>query len=111
LTNLTLPAKAETKIQLFDRESNMLSCLKATQLISKQLDQPLLLSEKVQLVIHLFNCQECKLFELQLLLIESSIRELASETMAFKQFQEIGLPGLTSKAKARILQTIHSKLH
>ena len=87
----------------------MISCYQATKLISEQMDHPLSLWDKARLVFHLLNCWQCKLFKNQMLLIGASIRELADERRAFKRSQDIDMPKLNARAKARTRLTIRAK--
>lgn len=86
----------------------MISCEKATQLISKQMDEPISVWEKVQLHTHTFVCWCCTRFKSQILRIRGALRELAHETMAFERFEEIGLPSLSPQSKQRIINTIRN---
>lgn len=44
----------------------MITCKKATELISKSMDEPLSLKEELALKIHLFVCEFCERFKHQL---------------------------------------------
>jgi hypothetical protein len=87
----------------------MISCYQATKLISEQLDHPLSLGDKALLILHLLNCWRCKLFANQMLIIGTSIRELADETRAFKRSHDINMPKLNARAKARVRLSIRAK--
>lgn len=84
----------------------MISCKNATQLISKQMDEPLSVWEKTQLFTHTFFCWCCTRVKSQILSIRLAFREIAHEVMAFERFEEIGLPSLSSQAKQRVIKTI-----
>ena len=84
----------------------MISCNKATELISKQMDEPLSIWENVQLYTHTFFCWCCTRFRSQLLIFREALREIAHELMAFERFEEIGLPSLNFQAKQRIINAI-----
>jgi hypothetical protein len=89
--------------------SEVISCDKATQLISEKMDRPLSLMEKIRLAYHLVNCWQCKLFEKQIRIICNSFRKMINEEMVFERSQEIGIPGLSNKAKARLLLAIQAR--
>lgn len=86
----------------------MISCKIATQLISKQMDEPLSIWEKIQLSTHTFFCWCCTRFKNQILRIREALREMAHEVMAFERFAEIGMPGLSPQARQRVIQTIRN---
>jgi len=86
----------------------MISCDKATELISKKMDEPLSSWEKVQLFAHTLLCWCCKLFEKQALAIRDALQEMANEEMAFQRFDELNLPGLSEEAKHRIIKRIRN---
>lgn len=44
----------------------MISCKRATELISRSLDEELSIKEKLALHIHLYICEFCELFRVQL---------------------------------------------
>ena len=52
----------------------MISCRKATELISKSMDEPLGALEKLSLNIHLFVCECCDQFRKQLKLLRGALR-------------------------------------
>jgi len=84
----------------------MISCKKATQLISKKMDEELSFLEKVLLVSHTIMCWCCKRFERQIEKIREAYREIAHEIMAFERYQEIGMPDLSPETRQRMLVTI-----
>jgi hypothetical protein len=88
----------------------MVSCWKATQLLSKQMDDPLSIWEKFQLNTHLLMCWVCRRFQKHIILLRSALRELGHESMAFEHYAEIGLPDLSPEAKERILTAIRRQL-
>ena len=60
----------------------MINCKKATELISKGLDDNLTLAEKIQLNIHLFICEFCEQFKKQVVLIQRMVGLIKDETDA-----------------------------
>lgn len=88
----------------------MISCEKSSQLISKQMDEPLSIWEKVQLYSHTFFCWCCLRFQKQIIHIREALREVAHEAIAFERFHELSLPSMSHEAKARILLAIRAKL-
>jgi hypothetical protein len=54
----------------------MISCKKATFLITKKESDPIAFTEKFQLMIHLMLCRFCRLFEKQSKLIDSLAHHL-----------------------------------
>jgi len=87
----------------------MVSCQKATQLLSKQMDESLSKWEKFQLNLHLLVCWACRRFQKHLILLRKIYRDFARESIAFEQYAEAGLPDLRPEAKARILSAIRDK--
>ena len=86
----------------------MLSCRKATQLLSKQMDDPLSPWEKIQLNFHLIACWCCRRFQKQLLVLREAVREMAHESMAFEHYKRIRLPDLSPQSKERILTVLRN---
>ena len=84
----------------------MISCYQATKLISAQMDHPLSIEDKETLILHLFNCRQCNLFEKQMVIIAASVRELADETKVFMK-----LPGKYNhkSTKEEVLTVIHAR--
>ena len=52
-----------------------ISCKKATYLISKKQESKLAIGERLQLFIHLFICDVCKLFKIQTAYILKNIHQ------------------------------------
>ena len=88
----------------------MIPCEKATRLISKQLDEPLSIMEKIQLYSHTIMCWCCQRFQKQVIEIKKALREIAHEVMAFERFKEIGMPDLSPQAKQRVMRAIQKNL-
>lgn len=86
----------------------MVSCRKATELLSKQMDDPLSPWENIQLHTHLLVCWCCRRFQTQILILREAIREMAHESIAFEHYQEIGLPDLSLESKERILRVLRN---
>jgi hypothetical protein len=84
----------------------MVSCRKATQLLSKQMDDTLSFLEKIQLYTHLLVCWCCLRFQSQILILREAIRELAHESIAFEHYEEVALPALSIESKERILNVL-----
>lgn len=53
----------------------MISCKKATELLSKQMEEPLDQSEELSLKLHLFICECCVKFREQIRLISKALRK------------------------------------
>jgi predicted anti-sigma-YlaC factor YlaD len=87
----------------------MVSCRKATQLLSQQMDDPLSAWEKIQLYSHLLVCWCCRRFQRHMLILREAIRELAHETIAFERYEELELPGLSPESRKRILTLLRNK--
>jgi hypothetical protein len=87
----------------------MISCKKTTQLISKQMDEPLSIWEIIQLSTHIIFCWCCTRFKNHILSIREALREIAHETMAFERFEEIGMPDLSPQARQRVIKTIRDE--
>ena len=84
----------------------MIPCEKATQLISKKMDEGLSFWENILLISHTAMCWCCRRFEWQTKKIREAIREIAHEIMAFERYQEIGMPDLSPQAKQRLIAAI-----
>lgn len=88
----------------------MISCRKATQLLSKEMDEPLSRWEKLSLKVHLLVCWCCNRFKQQIQIISKQLQEMARESLAFEHFAEIDLPGLSAEAKERIMKVLKNAL-
>lgn len=83
----------------------MISCKRATELVSRGLDVPLSAGERVRLMAHLFICSFCRRFKRQMELIR----------MALKQSQEQGIDSeaeikLSAEEKLQMLEQIKKQL-
>ena len=50
----------------------MISCKRATELISKRMEEPLTISEELALRVHLFICECCEKFKQQVELLRNA---------------------------------------
>ena len=74
----------------------MISCRKATELISRSLEEPLALKDELLLRVHLFLCETCDLFRKQTALLRRAGRR------AQENLDQGEPPGLSEAAKERI---------
>ncbi len=51
----------------------MISCKRATELISKRMEEPLTVGEELSLKLHLFICEFCEKFKQQAEMIRSAL--------------------------------------
>jgi hypothetical protein len=56
----------------------MLNCKEASQLVSRQLDEPLPLGRRIELRLHLLLCVACRRFEQQAALLREAMRRYRS---------------------------------
>ena len=66
-----------------------LSCIKATELIEKNLHFKLSVREKMQLKIHKMMCDACANFEKQSIVLEKGIKEIQKEETIVVDFEEL----------------------
>lgn len=78
----------------------MLNCKQASQIISQSLDNPLSWSDRVKLKFHLFLCNACSRFNLQLHLLCNAIQRIKQDT------ENDNSIGLSAEAKAKIVHRI-----
>jgi hypothetical protein len=78
----------------------MLNCKQASQIISQSLDKPLSWSDRMKLKFHLFICNACNRFNLQLHLLCDAIQRIRQDT------ENDSSIGLSTEAKARITHRI-----
>ena len=76
----------------------MISCQKATELISKELEEPLGTKEQLLLKMHLFLCETCELFRRQSALVRKIVQR-------GKDGQDG--PALSDEAKEKIRRSIN----
>ncbi|MBN8550704.1 MAG: zf-HC2 domain-containing protein [Deltaproteobacteria bacterium] len=84
----------------------MISCKRASELVSKQADQPLSMSESLALRFHLFICESCDKFRQQVDLLRRTF------TGPRENLTEEGseVPPIPSGAKERVLEKMREKL-
>ncbi|MDW7709265.1 MAG: hypothetical protein SCH98_02230 [Deferrisomatales bacterium] len=84
----------------------MLRCREAAQLVSKSLDAPLKILERLPLALHLGMCPRCSEYRRQLL----SLRALLREELGRLLHPEAGeVLGLTPEEKDALLRTLASE--
>ncbi len=83
---------------------------KATQLLFKELEEPLSGWEKYSLKVHLLMCWCCTRFKKQIPILSKLLRDMAGELIVFERFAETGLPDLSRESKERILRVIKDAL-
>jgi len=88
----------------------MTSCRKATKLISKQLDYPLSINEKAQLLLHLTDCDQCMVFEKQVYSIRAAAKEFSENKIASTKPRKTKAPKLSPKFKSKVLKLINTQL-
>jgi len=66
-----------------------LSCLKASELIEREMHLKLNIKEKLQLKTHKLVCNKCKQYSKQSLLIEQCIRDLKSKKALSLDFKKL----------------------
>ena len=74
----------------------MLSCKKASQIISQSLDRPLTMRESFALKLHLFVCKYCKRFSQQVQTLRVAIKIMVSSIESNNNIE------MSSAAKKRI---------
>lgn len=85
----------------------MISCKKATELMSKAMDEELSMAESAQLKIHLFICEFCQQFKMQLEQLRKALRRMHAEG----ETQEHTPPDkhLPESRKARLKELVKKK--
>lgn len=76
----------------------MISCKRATELISKEMEEELSFGEKCLLNIHLYICEFCEQFRKQLCVMREVLRK--------KDMPRLEDKTLSDEAKNRILQRL-----
>lgn len=71
------------------RNTLLLSCLRATELIEKHLHFKLSLSEKIALRFHVSMCRACQLYEKQSAFIEKGLSSPLTKKEAFKDIETL----------------------
>ena len=80
----------------------LLSCKKASQIISQSLDKKLTAKERFSLNLHLVICKYCKRFSQQMQSIRVALKQ---STSAIESDDSINM---SSETKKRLLQSIES---
>ena len=83
----------------------MISCRRASELMSQQLDRPLKLGEKLKLQAHLMICKSCPKTHQQFEILHQAGRRYASHSAS----HDIERLKLADEAKQRILKTIEAQ--
>lgn len=78
----------------------MLTCRQASQLISESLDRPLTFSDRLKIRFHLFICDACNRFNIQIGQLCAAVKMLTHETENDDSIE------LSLDVKARISQKI-----
>lgn len=81
----------------------MLRCREAARLVSKSLDVPLKLKERLPLGLHLSMCPQCSEYRRQLLALRILIRK---ELDRLLHPEEGGADGLTAEERESLLQAV-----
>jgi anti-sigma factor ChrR (cupin superfamily) len=79
----------------------MLTCKEASSLISEREDRPLSWTERLELGVHLWLCDNCRRFVRQVEMLR-----LAMQSLAGKMEEDTEDKRLSQEAKARIRQTL-----
>lgn len=80
----------------------MISCKRATELISKQMEEKLTLKEDLSLKLHLFICEFCEKFSQQI----KMIREALTKGEVHTEEEKIPVPnGAKERVKEKLNQT------
>lgn len=83
----------------------MLSCKEVSQLVSESMDRPVLMSEALEMKMHLIMCKFCSRFKKQLQSIRKTVRENAD------LIEEVGERAkLCSEAKERLKHLIKKSI-
>ena len=84
----------------------MISCRKATELISRSLEEPLKLKDELLLKMHLFLCETCELFRKQTSLLRKAAHR-SSETLQDSDSPDAD--ALSESAKDRIRARLNNE--
>ena len=88
----------------------MISCRKATKLISKAEDESLSIFEKIILIIHMSMCWCCRRFQKQLRAIGVTAKYLVEDQAVFDSHDDNDLLCMREETKEEILQKIQAAL-
>ena len=84
----------------------MITCKRATELISKEMDEPLTIKEGLELKLHLFICEFCEKFKQQLKLIRRALFHISSEKILGEGMEQ---NNSSENAKDRIKQKLRQQ--
>ena len=85
----------------------MLTCKDASRLISKSLDRPLSWSDRMKLKFHLFICDACNRFNVQLGQLRSAVKRMRHEA---ENDESIQLPlDVKARIASQMTSTAESK--
>ena len=79
----------------------MLSCKKASQIISQSLDRPLTMRERFAMKLHLIICKYCKRFSQQVQTLHVAIKTMVS---SIESNNSIEMPSLAKKRIADLVE-------
>lgn len=83
----------------------MISCRKATELLSRQLDEPLSLWDRGRLRLHLLICHACRVFERRL----TQIRRVLKQQFA-GMVEQITHVGLSTADRLKIVAALKKEV-
>jgi predicted anti-sigma-YlaC factor YlaD len=81
----------------------MISCRRASELISLSLDRPLSLRERLMLGLHLCGCGMCRVYRRQAAFLQRLARALRERARPFTEME------LSAAAAARIARTLEQE--
>lgn len=88
----------------------MISCKRATELISKSMEQSLTVKEQLTLKLHLFICEFCEQFKTQLGTFRKALRCEEKGSVLDSIEDTTSSKELSSDCKAKIKQEIEKQL-
>jgi predicted anti-sigma-YlaC factor YlaD len=87
----------------------MLTCKKASHLISENQERPLGFLERWSLKLHLMRCEYCRRFEWQMALLRRALRELGRRAEADGEDVSEGIE-FTPEARRRIRKAVAERV-
>lgn len=87
----------------------MISCKRATELISKSMDEPLTAKEQLSLKLHNFLCEFCEQFQRQLHLLRAALGAKGAPNSPEDEANDD--PAISERAKARVKEKLSSILN
>lgn len=87
----------------------MISCRKASELLSKSMDEPLTPQEALALQFHMKACVICEEFQRQLVGLRSGLRKLVSGSSP-KDDSSLGKKRMPADMRAQLQSFIENKL-